>query len=234
MTATTRNPHQLIADCQGLVHSLAAKIRRSVGVPVDFDDLVGYGQVGLAEAAEDFDPSRGVKFSTFAYYRVRGAIFDGLSKMAWFRTAPARRARYERAAGDVLQLENAGGDPDDSQDVTADGRWFGRLTRTLAVAYLSSLAGDDPEEGGAGDVVDPDAMMPSAEISGQEIAGKLHELVESLPPQSALMMRMVYFEGYTLQETGEVLGISKGWASRLHARALESLAQSLRGLGVHG
>jgi RNA polymerase sigma factor FliA len=72
---------RLIEENQGLVRSLAVSIRRKAPQQVELDDLMAYGEVGLAEAAQDFDPSRGAQFSTYAYYRIRGAIYDGLSKM---------------------------------------------------------------------------------------------------------------------------------------------------------
>ena len=78
------NQQQLIESQQGLVRSLAAGVRRRLPPSVDMDELIAYGQVGLAEAARDFDPGRGIQFSTFAYYRVRGAIYDALSKISWF------------------------------------------------------------------------------------------------------------------------------------------------------
>ena len=72
---------QLIEQGQALVFSLAARIARSVPVRVDLEDLIGYGELGLAQAARDFVPDRGAEFTSYAYYRVRGAIFDGLAQM---------------------------------------------------------------------------------------------------------------------------------------------------------
>src|SRR5688572_30076999 len=76
--------HGLIAGCQGLVRTLAWRIHKKLPPSVDLEDLISYGQVGLAEAARDFDPSLGDHFITYAYYRIRGAILDGLTKLSWF------------------------------------------------------------------------------------------------------------------------------------------------------
>jgi RNA polymerase sigma factor for flagellar operon FliA len=67
---------------------------------------------------------------------------------------------------------------------------------------------------------------------GREISQRLHELVAALPPEAATLIRATYFEGLTLQEAGTRLGVSKSWASRLHARALQRLARSLRLEGI--
>src|SRR4051812_22091921 len=90
-------PQQLVHSCQGLVRSLAWQIHRKCPAQVELDDLIAYGQVGLAQAANEFDPVRANQFTTYAYYRIRGAILDGLSQLSWFRSYE-KRARYERMA----------------------------------------------------------------------------------------------------------------------------------------
>ena len=105
MAAITPTREQLIAQCQGLIRSLAVKIQKGLPRHIELDDLISYGQIGLAEAARDFDETRGGQFTTFAYYRVRGAIYDGVSKMAWVSRAHYNRMKYERMASDVLGLE---------------------------------------------------------------------------------------------------------------------------------
>ncbi len=84
-----------------------ARIHRSVPVRVDLEDLIAYGELGLAQAARDFDPSRDCRFVTFAYYRVQGAIYDGLAKMTWTSRSRYKRLRYQQLANDVLDQETA-------------------------------------------------------------------------------------------------------------------------------
>lgn len=234
MKATITDAHQLIMGCQGLVHSIAAKIRKTLPVSVDMDDLIGYGQLGLAQAASEFDSERGVKFSTYSYYRIRGAIFDGLTKMAWFRRSPHGGTKFEQMANEVLRLESDEAKESEASNVESNGKWFSNLTRTLSVAYLSSQRNESGDEENQGDVADPSTVLPVAAASSNEISEKLFNLVESLPLQSALLIRIAYFEGHSLQEASEIMGISKSWGSRLHSRALEKLAHSLKDLGVDG
>jgi RNA polymerase sigma factor for flagellar operon FliA len=105
--ASTANAQKLIEECQGLVRSLASRIHHKVPPYIDLEDLVAYGQVGLAEAARDFDPSRGTQFSTFAYYRIRGAIYDGLAKMSWFSRVEYGRRRNQNLTTRVLSWQEA-------------------------------------------------------------------------------------------------------------------------------
>lgn len=225
MTPLNPNQQQLIVSCQGLVRSIAWKIRCKLPSHVELDDLVSYGQVGLAEAARDFDPNRGNQFTTFAYYRVRGAILDGLSKMGWFNQTDYHQGRYEQMANDVLGLE----EPSTGQNraVEEDARWLKGVTSALAVVYLFSRRAG--EEGpGIQDVEDKSAESPESAAAESELNRKLHELIDALPPDAASIIRAAYFDGLTLKEAGENLGVSKAWASRLHARALGQLARSLR------
>jgi len=230
MATAVKHREELIAENQGLVRSLALKIHKGLPSHVDLDDLISYGQVGLAEAAADYDPQRGEKFTTFAWYRVRGAIYDGLSKMAWIKRSQYNRIKYEQMANDVLRLENEGysGRPGTAQEELL---WMRNVSSALAVVYLSSRAkGDDDEQDMQ--LADRNAQAPSAALMNREVNQKLHQLIDELPPDAASIVRATYFEGLTLTEAGKRLNIGKAWASRLHARALERLARGLSRSGV--
>src|ERR1051325_4263719 len=98
-----RDRDRLIQQHLGLVQSLARKRKKQITARVDFDDLVGYGSKGLIEAAERFDPSHGVAFTTFAYYRIRGAMLDGVRTMGWYSRADYARYRAEERANEYLR-----------------------------------------------------------------------------------------------------------------------------------
>lgn len=219
---------ELVEGCQGLVRSLAWKIHQKVPPTVDLEDLIAFGQVGLAEAARDFDPEKGVKFITYAYHRIRGGILDGLSKMSWFSRRDFHASRYEHKANAVLALE----DSESREDVDGEVRWFRGLTTKLAVAYLATSGGDEAEGGGGIELEDRRTEPPPDVASQREVHRRLHDLISELSSDSGELIRAVYFEGLTIQEAGKRLGISKAWASRLHARTLERLGRALRLLGV--
>ena len=231
MTGSQQDPQQLINECQGLVRSLAVGIHRKSPPNIELDDLVAYGQVGLAEAAKDFDPTRGSRFSTYAYYRVRGAIYDGLSKMTWFSRSQYKKVRFEQMAGEVLCADEEQRESPSSTTVETDMRWFRNVSRALAVVHLATQI-DDKRFAEAATPADPSAPEPAAAAMGREISQKLHELIDALPEEAGKLIRATYFEGLTLQEAGERLGISRSWASRLHAKTIQRLARSLRLLGV--
>ncbi len=229
MTSESLNRTELIEEGQALVRSLALRVLRSIPVRVDLEDLIAYGEVGLAEAARDFDGTRGNQFSTFAYYRIRGAIYDGLAKMTWTSRARYRRLRYERMADEILEEEREV--PfEEPPTLSQSSEWFSRVTEKLAVVYLAS--GGDEAMDRASQVEDPSRCGPQM-VLHKEASEKLRNLVETLDPIERHLIRAVYFEGYSLQEAASQVGISKSWASRLHAKVLESLAVKLRRLDLH-
>jgi RNA polymerase sigma factor for flagellar operon FliA len=219
-----KQTNQLITGCQGLVRSIAWKIHQQLPPHVELDDLIGYGQIGLAEAARDYEPERRTEFTTFAYYRIRGAILDGLSRLAWFNRAEYHQGRYECFAHEVLQPEPGAAGRSSNSALYDDVAWVKEATGTLAVVYLMSS--------GSRIAADPSGIeapqsSPDAAAIQQEMCGKLRSLVDQLPSDARALIQKAYFEGLSLKEAGEQIGISKAWASRLHAKSLQQLARKL-------
>jgi RNA polymerase sigma factor for flagellar operon FliA len=223
VTATTASIQQSVEECQGLVRSLALKIHRGLPRRIDLDDLIGYGQVGLVEAAREFDPARGTRFATFAYYRIRGAIYDGLAKMTGMSRGQYQHVRYERGATEALDESSQSGGDEHQGDLA----WLRDIGRTLAVIHLVSHL-DLPGSALEASLVDSVRFGPLAVAMKNEQAQKVVDLVGQLAADESAMIRAVYFEGLAMQEAGQRLGISKSWASRLHAKAIDRLAGMLK------
>jgi RNA polymerase sigma factor for flagellar operon FliA len=226
VTVSAASIQQSVEECQGLVRSLALKVHRGLPRRVDLDDLIGYGQIGLVEAANEFDASRGTRFATFAYYRIRGAIYDGLAKMTGMSRGHYQHVRYERGTTEALdessQSGGAGGESTDD-----DLAWLRDIGRTLAVIHLVSHL-DLPGSSLEASLIDSVRFGPIAQAMQNEQAQKVVDLIAKLAPDEAAMIRAVYFEGISIQDAGRKLGISKSWASRLHAKALDRLAGMLK------
>ncbi|MEP6866491.1 MAG: sigma-70 family RNA polymerase sigma factor [Deltaproteobacteria bacterium] len=192
---------------------------------VELDELIALANAGLAEAAQRFDPGRGAAFSTFAWYRVQGSIVDGLRKSSqlprrvWAKLVALRAAsdylehRAERDAGAAQQ----GARPATGPDALAQVKSELAAIRTMYVTSLEALTD-------AGfDRVDDKAQPADAAIDAQRAGAKLRAAIERLPEREQALMKKHYWEGKNLLEAGAELGISKSWASRLHAQAVERL-----------
>jgi len=200
--------------------SLTAKLHRQLSSDLDFDELYAHGTRGLVEAAQRFDPSRGVAFTTFSYYRIRGAIFDGLRKSGWLN-----RSEYGRFTAATNDYMGNHGDRLPPPGAAAGGDPVGDLNKTLgdiAAIFVTSLSAVDLE-----DPPDTGQKDPSEVAEDQQLAGLVRAAIEQLPAKEQRLVKLYYFEGMTMQDAGAQLGLSKSWTSRLHARAVQLLAQEL-------
>jgi RNA polymerase sigma factor for flagellar operon FliA len=207
-----------------LARRVAYMIHPRVRELVDAEELVALANAGLTEAAQRFDPERGVAFTTFAWYRVQGAIIDGLRKSAnlprraWAKLTALRAAgeyleqRGERDAGAVKQ----GVTPARGADALAAMKDALSAIRTMYITSLEALqdSGFDPAE---------DAAGPADRLATGRLASRLRDAVNALPDKERALLTKHYWEGKNLLEAGAELGISKSWASRLHAQAVERL-----------
>jgi RNA polymerase sigma factor for flagellar operon FliA len=217
MTLQNKSIDELIKNGQALVHSLALRIFSGLPMSVELDDLIAYGQLGLAEAARDFRPDQETQFTTFAYYRVKGSIYDGLSKMSWTTRARFNKMRQESEAR--YRAEQAAGSSQPT-DLSGPVTNYGRVVRL-----------DDTDPDSTPFFVDR-APSPSTQALNREMSTKLMELVKTLPLIERQLIEDVYFEGISLQDSATRHGISKSWASRVHSRTLEELGRALRRMGA--
>ncbi|MEW4563955.1 sigma-70 family RNA polymerase sigma factor [Bremerella sp. JC770] len=225
MSAEATQLEQRIQENQGLVISLAKSIHRKLPPQIGMDDLIAYGQLGLAEAAQSFEDDKGASFSTFAYYRIRGAIYDGISKMSWNSHAARMQNKYQQMAADTLQSEAAAGGST-TASAEENAKWLGNLTEKLAVVYLASHG--EETQNAFQSVADARTQQPAERLENEEIQRLLQKLLKTLAPHEQKLIRMTYYEGMSLKEAADHLGKSKSWASRLHQAILERLARALR------
>jgi RNA polymerase sigma factor for flagellar operon FliA len=219
---------RLIAEHLSLVQAIAGKLKRSLGKSIDFDDLVGYGHKGLIEAADRFDSKQGVTFTTFAYYRIRGAMLDGMRTMGWYSRADYARYRAEERAQEFLQntaeregaAKEAGADsnPDKAETLAS----IAEILSSVATVHITSIEA-------ASKVADDRLPAPDAGLETGQLGVRVREAVASLPEKERRLMEMYYFEEKNLEEAGAALGLSKSWACRLHARAVNLLKDALAG-----
>lgn len=209
---------EMVEKCRGIVRAIAWRVHRRAGRRVEIEDLIQIGSLALVQAAQRFDSSRGAQFSTFAWEAVRGAIMDGLKKQhAWFSPHDYYRGNYNELAEDHLELSardearHGRGDPDEER------RWAGRVAARLAVARIAI------ERAYSGDARDPSDVLVEAEVRR-----RLWDCVDSLSPVDRDLVHMRFGEGLTLEEAGARMNVSRSWAQRKEAAAIDRLAELLR------
>jgi RNA polymerase sigma factor for flagellar operon FliA len=219
---------ELTEQYQPYVRSIAGKIKKTLSKDIEFDDLVSYGMLGLFEAADRYDAKFGANFMTFAYYRIRGAIYDGLRGMGWVSRTEYQRYRFEMQANSFLTSVNDATiatpspvkkSPEDEINELAD------VVSGLVTIYVTAL---DAMEG----FQIKDDRGPSVEESLEILQARklVAEAVGKLPEQEKTLLQLYYYKEMSLEDVGKQLGLSKSWTSRLHTRAIEKLSRLLRDL----
>lgn len=220
---------QLIAQYTPFATYIVRKVSKTISGSVDFEDLLSYAKVGLIEAAERFDARYKVDFRTFAFYRIRGAIYDGLRTTGWLSRTQFAKHQFEEASNNYLRSQNdrvaAGGGAvyESAQAEVSD------TILNLASVYIMSL---DAAEGIQ--VKDNSIEGADQQCEMAQTRDRVRTAIEKLPAKERQLIKLYYYGGMTLDEAGNSLGLSRSWTSRLHARALEQLQKIIRDMADEG
>ena len=228
---------RLILTYAPLVKYVAGRVGSGLPAHVDEEDLVSYGLLGLMGAIDRFDPSRDIKFETFAIARIKGAIIDELRSLDWVPRSVRSRARdIERAMADLeRELHRA---PTDEEIADKLGITEEELDDSLTDISRSSIAALDElwtiSGSSGGDQValidtieDTSGPEPQAALAQTELKEALAEAIARLPEREKLVVTLYYYENLTLREIGEVLGVTESRVSQLHTKAVLRLRSKL-------
>ncbi|MBS2969008.1 FliA/WhiG family RNA polymerase sigma factor [Metabacillus sp. KIGAM252] len=205
--------------------------RISVGLPktVSRDDLMSLGLYGLYDALEKFDPGRDLKFDTYASFRIRGAIIDGLRKEDWLpRSSREKAKRVETVIEKLEQKYLRNVTPGEiahemgiSEDEVLSAVNEGFFANVLSIdEYLPDH--DDGDYIGMA-IKDDRSETPEDSILKQEMIGQLSEVISELSEKEQLVVSLFYKDELTLTEIGHVMGLSTSRISQIHSKALFKL-----------
>lgn len=218
---------ELIERYRPLVYSIVNQVSQNFPVKVDFEELAGYGFIGLLEAADRYDPRRKVSFVTFSYYRIKGAVFDGLRQMGILTRKPNEAwIRREAVLNDLVQT--AADDETESASLSVEDeiQIVRKYVDSLIPAYLLSLSDEKTP-----DIADL-RELPDQTVEFQEIVELLYQTIRELPETEREIIESIYFKNLMMTEVADQMGVNRSWISRLHIKALTRLRQRLALVGV--
>jgi RNA polymerase sigma factor for flagellar operon FliA len=217
------NQKQLVEQYSEYVVRIAKQVKRTLSPNIETDDLISYGMTGLIEAAERFDPALGANFSTFSYYRIRGAIYDGLRVMGSLSRTEYRRQRFEEKATSYLENEtnrtSVGFKPKSSPEEELEN--MAKKVQRMVTIYVTSL-----DEKDLSSLADDEAEGCDDRLARLELYEKMRAAIGKLSKSDQEIINAYYFEDKSLEEVGKRLGLSKSWTCRKHARAMEKLSDA--------
>ena len=209
-----------------VVDRLALHLPKSV----ERDDLISAAIIGLFDALEKYDASKGTKFETYAIWRIRGAILDELRSLDWASRSIRRKARnVEEVARDLGQKLGRAATEEEVADAlnlspVELSRLMDEVHGTALLSLSKSVSSDEDQDFiQLEDIVDDPAHKDALEVMETEESREvLLETIDHLPEQQRLVVALYYYEEMTLKEIGEALHISESRVSQIHTRAVQT------------
>jgi len=231
----TYSKEDLLRRFAPLVRHVVERVAATLPRNVDHEDLYSAGVLGLLDAHAKFDLRKGVKFETYAVWRIKGAVLDQLRALDWASRSMRRKARALDGVTQRLdqKLGRAATDHELARAMKMSYGDFYRLLDQVRSAVLVSLdesrSGEDQEPGTLGDhLADPSAVNLEEKLAEEESKLLLLRTLNQLPEQERLVVALYYYEHLTLKEIGRALGISESRVSQVHTRAMSRLRLRLQ------
>lgn len=221
------------------VYYLASRIHERLPKTVELKDLVQAGVIGLIEACKNYDSSKDAQFSTFAKFRIRGAILDSLRKLDWGSRKMRRIGRD--IAATVAKLESSLGRPPMEEEIAADlgmglDELHSAMTQIDGLCLVGQLANSTRGHSEACDLIESapsDGGDNPFELCLEgERKAQLSEAVSQLSEREQLILSLYYKEELTMKEIAEVVGNAVSRISQIHSAAMLKLRASLGHLRV--
>ena len=219
------------------VYYVASRIRERLPKNVELEDLVQAGVIGLLEACRSYDGSKDAQFSTFAKFRIRGAILDSLRKLDWGSRTLRRRGR--EISSSIVKLESQLGRKPDEEEIAVDMQMGldelqdmqTQLDGLHLVGQLTNSSNDHAESYD---------LIESAPSTGEdnpfelclkgERKEQLAEAISQMSEREQLILSLYYTEELTMMEVSKIVGIAVSRVSQIHAAAMVKLRASLQHL----
>ena len=226
----TYSKNDLLQRFAPLVRHVVERVAASLPRNVDHEDLYSAGVLGLLDAHAKFDTGKGVKFETYAVWRIKGAVLDQLRALDWVSRSMRRKARNLDGVTRKLdqKLGRAASEEEVAREMKMSRGDFYRLLDHVRGAVLVSLDesrnGEGQEPSSLGDhLPDPNAVDLESRLEDEQNRTVMLRTLDQLPEQERLVVALYYYEHMTLKEIGRTLGISESRVSQVHTRAMTRL-----------
>jgi RNA polymerase sigma factor for flagellar operon FliA len=220
-----------------IFYPMAAQVARRMAATLSDEiareDIEGYAAEGLINAIEHFDPSRGILFSTFAPYRIRGAVFDRIRELDWVSRSDRRRERDLRVTRDEFfhQHRRAPTRGEEAALVGLSLAAHDSLVARLASSKMTSLDVSRRPDGPEIDVPDVSGGLLAALLSAER-SDLLREALDALNPRERQVIMLMFVEEQSLSQVGRLLGVTESRICQIRARALRTMRRSLVNGGI--
>jgi RNA polymerase sigma factor for flagellar operon FliA len=181
---------------------------------------------------EKFEPTRGVKFKTYAEVRIRGAMLDSLRELDWAPRSLRKKSKdLEKMHAELAQrLGRAATDEELSHAMGEDLGSFHALVDQLHGLHIGSFEapdGQDETENYLNHYPDDGSNNPFSKYQAKEATKALASVIDGLPEKERLVLSLYYYEEFTMKEIGTLLGVNESRISQLHTKAMQRLRNQM-------
>ncbi len=234
-TKSSELRNKILLSYVHLVKIIVLRLITGTGQNKEIDDLIGYGILGLIDAIEKYDYKKGVKFETYASYRIRGSIIDQLRKQDWVPRNVREKSKlvmnqYEKLEGKL------GRTPSEEEVAESLNMSLQDLQKTIDKFHTFNIISLDEQLYESANVYDDTLMdkssLPENSIEEKELIDQLSNLIDGLTEKERLVVTLYYYEELTFREIGEVMGVSESRISQLHSKSIMKIKNGMLERGL--
>jgi RNA polymerase sigma factor FliA len=224
---------EIILKYAPLIKYIANRIVARLPLRMDIQDMINAGVLGLMDALKKFDPEKGVKFETYAEYRIKGAILDNLRSLDWV-------PRSVRKVSSMLQQthmdleKNLGRPANDEEvakamdiDVEKLHKIVGHANRVSVISLEKEIKNDNSSTSLLDMIADKDIDTPFDKIDSEELRGLLTDNMKYLPEKEKKVLSLYYYNEFTMKKIGGMMNITESRVSQIHTKAVTRLRNKI-------
>lgn len=227
---------ELIKKNIPLVKYIASKVIVGKSKYLEYEDLISYGMIGLMDAINKYDDTKGMKFSTYAAIRINGSIIDEIRKNSPIsKRAIDKLNRYNKVVEELqskLLREPADEEIADRMGVSMKelNDIQGYVNYISMMSLETILYGEDEDMSLLNSIEDTTSPSPQKNLEEKEKLEYLRRALDNLKERDRMILTLYYYEGLTLKQVGEVLSVSESRVCQLHSRAILNLRKEIEKL----
>lgn len=231
-----KGKEHIIEEYTPLVKYIASRVSLGKNKYMDYDDLVSYGLIGLMDAITKYDESKGIKFSSYASIRIKGAIIDEIRRARPIsKGAMDKLNKYNKA---VEVLQNKLFREPSNEEIAAelnmsvsDVAEIENYINYISIVSLDDIIfSDDDDMNVMGVIEDKQSPSPEETFENKEKINNLADAISKLKEKDRIVLNLYYYERLTLKEIGKVLEVSESRVCQLHSRAIRNLREKMKEL----
>jgi RNA polymerase sigma factor for flagellar operon FliA len=217
-----------------LIKYIAKRIASRLPLRLDTQDLINSGVLGLMDAIEKFDPEKGVKFETYAEYRIKGAILDNLRALDWVPRSVRKVATMLENTN--LDLEKKLGRRANDEELAKAmdmgveklHKLVSRVSKISVISLEYDSKGDDSKTSLLDRIIGDDHATAFDKLDTEELRNILADNIELLPEKEKRVVSLYYFNEYTMKKIGKILNLTESRVSQIHTKAVLRLRGKMK------